>query len=260
MIEYVKVWTSFLDDEWTITLSASARGVFLQFLILCRKSSEKSAFIQRSAASLGAVCGCDAGTMRKYLGKFSDDGKISVQELSTGAIRVTVLNYNYWQELRGNKEVREKVSNRRKTREKPAKITPSYPILSNPIQELSSPTGDHHAFVTFWADQYQKRTGVKYIFNGKKDGQLVKDILRKCQGIDTAKLFMVEFFNTTDEFIVDKAGFTIGVFSTQLNKIAQHLSTSRVEGESEMDRHNRLAAERYMAGFTEKEMSGVDNK
>jgi len=112
-----------------------------------------------------------------------------------------------------------------------------------------SPTGDHRPFVEFWMDQYQSRTGVKYIFNGAKDGKLVKNILQKLQRLDTAKMFVVEYFQSTDEFNVERAGFSIGVFSTQLNRIAQKLSTTRVEGESELDRFNRIESEKYLKQF-----------
>ena len=131
-------------------------------------------------------------------------------------------------------------------------------LNSNSVRGFS-PVGEHQVLIAFWMEQYQHRTGVKYLFDGGKDGKAIKEVLKKLQSLDVAKMFIQEFFQTTDEFVVDRAGFTIGVFLTQLNKIAQKLSTTRVEGETELDRQNRRACEEYMRKF-DKEGNRVESK
>lgn len=110
------------------------------------------------------------------------------------------------------------------------------------------PTGDHAEFVRYFCESCERIVGIKYLFQGKKDGQKVKEILSQLKSLDLAKAFVDEFFAMDDPFF-EKSGYTIGVFSTQLNKIAQRLAANKRPVESEIDRFNRLEAEKYMNQF-----------
>jgi len=79
-------------------------------------------------------------------------------------------------------------------------------------------------FVDWWHQEYQKRFSDPYHHNGGKEGSLIKGLLRdydlpKLQGI--AGLFL----DSTDPWVQQTGGYTIGVFASQINKL---VSTSRV--------------------------------
>jgi len=54
--------------------------------------------------------GCDGKTSRKILGKFLEDGKITLRVLDTGVIEVGLLNYDMYQEFKTGKQVTERRS------------------------------------------------------------------------------------------------------------------------------------------------------
>ena len=118
------------------------------------------------------------------------------------------------------------------------------------IQVALSPNGsEHKALIEFWMSECERTTGIKYLFQAGKDGATIKRVLTQLKSLELAKVFVADFFQNPDDFVLNKSGFTIGVFATQLNKIAQRLSSTRREGESETDRFNRLEAEKYMKQF-----------
>lgn len=245
-LEYVKVWTTFLDDPWVQSLNCNHRGFFLQLLILCRRSGDFSAIFRRGLSALGAELGCDDSTCAKILRKFAEDGKVIFEKRPDGVYRIEVVNYQFWQDLRPEKQSREIVAKKRQTGEKSEKIQPSKPREEKPSQAKPislSPNGDHREFVDYFCRSCKEHTGVEYLFQGGKDGQKVKGILAQLKSVDLAKAFVDEFFRMDDDFLRE-SGHTIGVFSVQLNKIAQRLSGSRIDGESSTDRHNRLLCER----------------
>ena len=71
--------------------------------------------------------------------------------------------------------------------------------------------------ITFFVDKYHEKTGEKYFVNGGKDGSLMAS-LEKRLGRDEVLARLERFFSSRDEFIL-KAGFSIGVFYSQVNKL-----------------------------------------
>ena len=133
-LEYVKIWTTFFDDEWVQSLSGCERGVFIQLVILCRKSGDFSKIYTRSYPVLAGNLGVDGKTARKILGKFHEAGKIIIKNTESGSIQIELPNYQFWQDLRPEKESRELVKNRGKVREKSGKSLASKPSQEKPSQ------------------------------------------------------------------------------------------------------------------------------
>lgn len=98
--------------------------------------------------------------------------------------------------------------------------------------QVASPTGDHHDFVEYWMLQFRERVGTDYIFLGGKDGALVKKILRELGSLDKAMQYAHEFFFGKDKWVEENGGYTIGVFQSQLNKIAQRLAKGKSTGDT----------------------------
>lgn len=104
--------------------------------------------------------------------------------------------------------------------------------------QVESPTGDHRAFVDYWSKRYKHKFGTDYHFNGGKDGALVKKIMAELKTITAAIEYVDEFIFCKDKWVQEHGGYTIGIFHTQLNKIAQRLvkgkttddSTSKYDG------------------------------
>ncbi len=73
-------------------------------------------------------------------------------------------------------------------------------------------------FLTYWQDEYQKRTGSPYVITHGKDGKIIKTLLAT---FDLAKVkdAALRFFDSKDPWVRENGGFTIGVFASQFNKI-----------------------------------------
>ena len=73
-------------------------------------------------------------------------------------------------------------------------------------------------FIDWWHQEYRKRFSNPYHFNGGKEGRLIKDLLRD---YDLPRLRDIAglFLDSTDPWVQQTGGFTIGVFCSQINKI-----------------------------------------
>jgi hypothetical protein len=78
-------------------------------------------------------------------------------------------------------------------------------------------------FFAYWNDEYHKRFGEPYVFNGGKEGKLIKDYLRQFD-LPKLKTLALRFLDSKDSWVQDHGGYTIGVFASQINKI---ISTSK---------------------------------
>lgn len=94
------------------------------------------------------------------------------------------------------------------------------------------PVGDHQKAIDYFVQTHLEKTGTKYIFLGGKDGKIVSEIM-KFMTLGEFKDRVDMFFSSDDEFIL-KAGFTIGVFQSQINKL-------NGSGEMSADLKNLLA-------------------
>ena len=90
-----------------------------------------------------------------------------------------------------------------------AKGKPSPSKNSDPrIKELFS----------WWDKEYQRRIGEPYAFNGSKEGKLIKDRLRQF-GLPKLKSLALRFLDSKDPWVQEHGGYTIGVFTSQINKL-----------------------------------------
>jgi hypothetical protein len=75
--------------------------------------------------------------------------------------------------------------------------------------------------IRFWCDEYERRVGAKYPFQGGKDGKTVKWLL-ELYSYDDACNFMASFFEMDDDFI-QNSGYGLGVFRGCLPKVIQQV-------------------------------------
>ncbi len=72
-------------------------------------------------------------------------------------------------------------------------------------------------FIDYYHNSFLEKFGAKPKINGSKDGQIIKDLLGT-YNFDELKELLNRFFKSTDPFIL-QSGYTIGVFTTQINKL-----------------------------------------
>lgn len=82
-------------------------------------------------------------------------------------------------------------------------------------------TSSHNLLIRFWCDEYERRVGAKYPFQGGKDGKTIKWLL-ELYSEDDARTFMAAFFDLEDDFI-QNSGYGLGVFRGCLPKVIQHV-------------------------------------
>jgi hypothetical protein len=106
MAGYPKIWsTKLMCDSWFVGLSGLERGVWLQLIILAKMCGDSGEFSFRSYRHLGESMGLNHVSLHKIVSKFTSHGKISVDQLPGGSIRINLLKYRYYQELKDEKEV-----------------------------------------------------------------------------------------------------------------------------------------------------------
>ena len=72
-------------------------------------------------------------------------------------------------------------------------------------------------FIDYYHNSFLEKFGAKPKINGGKDGQIIKNLLGTYK-IDELKELLNRFFESTDPFIL-QSGYSIGVFTTQINKL-----------------------------------------
>jgi hypothetical protein len=72
-------------------------------------------------------------------------------------------------------------------------------------------------FIDFYFRAFRTRFGMDPIIDGGKDGMLIKSLLSKIT-LDELKELAEDFLESDDEFI-QKSGYTIGVFKSQIQKL-----------------------------------------
>jgi phage replication O-like protein O len=83
------------------------------------------------------------------------------------------------------------------------------------VREPRNP--DVGKFLNFWAETFKEKFGDPYDMKWGKEGKLIKTLL-ETYGLDRLRGLAEIFFNSKDPFM-QKAGFTIGVFKSQINKL-----------------------------------------
>ena len=85
------------------------------------------------------------------------------------------------------------------------------------IKETIQKTLPHKQAIEYFVQAYKTKTGDKYIFHGGKDGSLIQAILKTIDFEDFKK--RVDLFFSCNNSFVEEAGYTIGVFNSQINKL-----------------------------------------
>ena len=239
MARFEFVMTQIWDDAWFLSLSSVERLAF-QYLLTCPE--RRPAGIFPLALQIWAIrVGVDITEMTAIKDRFVQDGKIAYDE-QKGVVWVV----NAW---------RHNVNNHQPNSIEAAKknllsfancsffndVCKAYPSLSEGLGKASEslPLGkvrigkgregkvvknvvvEKHGKATpidEFATRYEQHTGSKCVVNGGKDGKLLGAIERQL-GREEYCRRLESFFTSHDEFIT-KAGFTVGVFSSQVNKLS----------------------------------------
>ncbi len=78
-------------------------------------------------------------------------------------------------------------------------------------------------FFDWWSEAYKAAKGAAYIFNGGKEGTLIKNLLQVWK-LEELKAGAAEFLNIDDEFLEEKTGYTIAMYYQKINQIMQKTS------------------------------------
>ena len=84
-------------------------------------------------------------------------------------------------------------------------------------------------FLSWFAEEYEKRFGAPYAISWGKDGRRIKE-LSPAFDLPRLKDLATRFFESEDPWVRENGGFTIGVFMSQINKLA---STANGNGHAE---------------------------
>lgn len=74
-------------------------------------------------------------------------------------------------------------------------------------------------FLSWFAEEYEKRFGVPYAPNYGKDGKRIKE-LPPAFDLPRLKDAAIRFLDSEDPWIREKGGFTVAVFMSQINRLA----------------------------------------
>jgi phage replication O-like protein O len=85
------------------------------------------------------------------------------------------------------------------------------------IDGRDSPNPAVKEFLATWKEGFREKTRKDYFFNGGKEANLAKKML-KAYPIERLKKLAEVFFKSQDKFFQD-SGYTIGFFYSQLNKV-----------------------------------------
>lgn len=236
MAGYAKIWTDIKSDAWFISLPCIARGIFMQLIIDAKMQGDCGIITGRSWSHLGSGWGADARIARKYVEEMQAQHKLTITA-SQKCVSIYLHNYQYWQGLTKNEVNPNKRPSKQKCSKIPVQPDQTRPDQTNivepknsgptPAQKISKkePNPDHKTFVDFFCQEYEKpeRFGTKYLFNGGKDGEIVKKLLATFP-LEKLKAMAIRYFETDDEFIKGNMGHTIGGFKIKAQQIAESLA------------------------------------
>ena len=83
-------------------------------------------------------------------------------------------------------------------------------------------------FLTWFAEEYQKRHDAPYAVNWGKDGRLIRE-LPPAFDLPRLKALALRFFESQDPWVRQNGGFTVGVFISQINKLTSTGSNSHAK-------------------------------
>ena len=87
-------------------------------------------------------------------------------------------------------------------------------------KKLTRPAPDPRVepFLTWFSEQYEARFGTPYAIKWEREGRLIKE-LPSAFDLPKLKDLAVRFFDSTDPWVRQNGGFTVGVFISQINKL-----------------------------------------
>ncbi len=102
------------------------------------------------------------------------------------------------------------------------------------------PTAPTRELLTRFDDRHFERFGTRVGFNGAKDSKRMADLWRQRQGDPvTVEMLIDAFFQSRDKFILE-AGFTVGVFISQIGKLVTRVPRETAPTEHWEDECKRL--------------------
>ena len=224
---FLKLWTTVKRDPWFLSLKNSERGVWFQCLIEAKDGEncgEIGRFSAKSYRTLAQNFGCDRDSLAEIMRNFAAQGKIDITVNEYGTLTVNVLNYQYWQELRSDKENIKPIKSGGKTDGKPPQIR----LDKNRIDKkrvCAETNPAHQRIVEYFREKYKEHyrdkgdpdKPIEYVFKGGKDGTAIRDLLKR-HGEDGVKALIDALFAADDKFY-DKAGRTIGLMLAKENQL-----------------------------------------
>jgi hypothetical protein len=84
-------------------------------------------------------------------------------------------------------------------------------------------------FLDWYASEFETRIGEPYLVSWTKESNLIRS-LPAAFDLDRLKGLAIRFFETQDPWVREKGGFTVGVFKSQINKLAS-TDNGKTEGQ-----------------------------
>lgn len=233
-LSYAKFWTSMLNDDWFVSLSCNARGLWMQLILIAKQVGDTGVVSLRSYSALAVMCGCDDSSAAKYLRLFAEVGKISVVKTGEKSLTIEIVNYAYYQRgevvndlksgeksprvrkvTKGQSGEKSPLNQTRQNRTEQNTVVLPTCVGTTPVVSISSasPAG---SFLTYFGHLYQERFKTKYICSFAKDTVLAKGILSAIPPDEVARRLQ-RFFGDDDDFL-RHSGHTVGIFRIRVNQ------------------------------------------
>lgn len=245
---YIKLFRKFFEHKyWKKKRKYSEAEAWIDLIQMARwKDEPVTLFDDRGEYVLEFG---DVHASLRFLGKrwgwsTKKGNTLLTQLLSDGSIKYKIRNsvrtiihinklrtYMEWGNAEGNTEetLRKHSGNTEVDKEedfKPVKpVKPEKTVKDIGGKKKPPPNPEVALFIDYAYKSFNIKTGSKMCVDGKKDGALIKALLRTYE-LEELKELWDAFIATTDEFI-KKAGFSIGVFKSQINKLVTVRSLPR---------------------------------
>jgi hypothetical protein len=161
---------------------------------------------------------------------------------------ITVCNYNRYQEVKveeppakppakgENSDLTQGGSKSPANHQQPTTNKKYKKLLNNGRSKKTDPRVS--GFLNWWIETHLQKIGVSYFCNFAKDGEIAKKLLLTFD-LPDLKQYAIEFLKGDDQG--ERLGFTIGVFSQAVNRIAQRNASDPIE---RIKREERLRMEK----------------
>lgn len=196
------------DEElWEFTKAFGDRAfrTWMEILRILDKTENRLRISEESVAGISRRVRQTPANLRRQVGWLLAKGWLASLEVSVDGSSSVLYSPNYW-----------KYHDRR---EKNGTQTSSHSgtLLSEPTLP-NHPNPSLSPFLIWWCREYEKKFKAVYHLRVGKEANIAEQ-LEATYRIDQLKDYAEEFFRSTEDFIV-RAGFTLPVFASQVNKIA----------------------------------------